>query len=174
MKFAALLSLFLLSPSLWAAPFQNVQGVYEIQACENHSATPSLEDRTLCEYTHVIIHPKSFATAIYFTKNVDGQELVRGFGVPATTRSLPRAKYVEKGDDYASYTNDDGGTGEVFIVRKQCADHYHFSLHRRTVRSRTLDIFEVEMKKISDNPETPPLDDGMDEPGDPCGEPVYD
>lgn len=169
---AAALSLH--SAAAPASTFENMEGIYKIISCRNEGGSPSREDIKLCEYSQLTVHPSSYATAIYFSQSANGYEYVRSFGVPKNMANLPNGKYIERGDTYASYTNDYRGSGEVFIFRKTSNDTYHFSMHRRSDTFGTFDVFEIELQKIANRskplPHPPPVDDEES----PCGEPEYD
>lgn len=157
-----------------ASTFENMEGTYKILSCKNEGESPSREDIKLCEYTQLTVHPSSYATAIYFSQFADGSQYVRSFGLPKNMADLPNGKYVERGDAYASFTNDYRGHGEVFMFRKLSNDVYHFSMHRRSDTFKTFDVFEIELQKISDRsaplPSPPPVEDDEN----PCGDPEHD
>lgn len=168
--FALALSVF--SFSTQAATFENMEGSYTILSCKNEGANPSYEDGKLCEYTQMTIHPQSYATLLYFSKWEQQHQYVRAFGLPKNMTHLPNGKYIERGDTYASFTNDSRGYGEVFVMRKVKEGFYHFSMHRRLDAKKTFDVFEIELHKISprSSPMPPPAYDD-EEGGNVCEEP---
>ncbi|WP_413944705.1 hypothetical protein [Bdellovibrio sp. HCB-162] len=157
----------------FASTFENMEGTYKILSCNNESDSPSREDRDLCEYTQLTVHPSSYATVIYFSENKNSQ-FVRAFGLPKNMRDIPNGRYSESADTFASYTNTTRNSGEIFILRKTGPDLFHFSMHRRSSLSKTLDVFEIELRRVSrkSNPLPPPPP--IDDEGDPCGEPDHD
>ncbi|WP_291516233.1 hypothetical protein [Bdellovibrio sp. ArHS] len=166
--------LFLLSLQAQASTFENVRGTYKILSCKNESANPSAGDAKLCNNKQVTIHPETYGTSIYFSQWTNGEQAVRSFGLPKNMGQLPQGKYTEKGDYYASFSNDQYGYGEVIIMRKVSGDLYHLSMHRRSDTLKTLDIFEIDLERTSKTSEPLPALPEIEEGGDPCGSPEYD
>lgn len=136
-----------------ASIFENTAGIYKIHWCKNNAVNPSPWDLTLCDNIQLTIYPSIFGTSFNFSKWIDSEQLVRTFGLPSNMATHPNGKYVEKGDYFAAYTNDDKGVGEIFVIRKLDNNLYHLSMHRRSDLFKTFDMFELEVEKTADGTE---------------------
>lgn len=139
-----------------ASIFENTEGVYKIISCKNDATNPSPWDLTLCDNTELTVHPGAFGTSFYFSRTVDNEVRVRNFDLPSNMASRPNGKYIEKGNYFAAFTNDDKGSGEIFVMRKNNISQYHLSMHRRSDLFKTFDMFEIELEKTADHSEPPP------------------
>lgn len=156
LKFAFQLTLFILSCAFYcmsalASTFENMEGIYKILSCKNDATNPSPWDLSLCDNTLLTIHPSPLGTSFEFSKMLDAEAPIRPFSLPSNMATHPNGKYTEKGDYFAAFTNDDKGSGEIFVMRKNMNRLYHLSMHRRSDLFKTFDMFEVDLEKIMDH-----------------------
>lgn len=156
LKFIFIISILVLANHSQATTFETTEGIYKIISCKNNAANPSPWDLTLCDNTQLTVDPRSKGgTAFHFTKFIDSEVKVRSFGLPANMASQPNGKYLEKGDFFAAYSNDNKGSGEIFVMRKTSSKIFHLSMHRRSDLFKTFDMFEIDLEKTTDRPEPP-------------------
>lgn len=155
-RFSLFLGLIMLFGISAHAIFENVSGVYKIVNCKNEATNPSPWDLPLCDNPLLVIYSNSTATTVYFSKLNGFKQAIRAFYLPPNMSSCPQGKYFEKGDYYAAFTNDDKGSGEIFVMKKTEGVHFHFSMHRRSDFFKTFDIFEMDVEKVSNQSAAPP------------------
>ncbi|MGZ3817917.1 MAG: hypothetical protein ACXVCR_14515, partial [Bdellovibrio sp.] len=96
------------------------------------------------------IQPSQGGTSFSFSKIIQSDVKVRSFDLPSNMALYPNGKYLEKGDFYAAFSNEDNTSGEIFIIRKKSENLYHLSMHRRSDIFKTFDMFEIDIEKIMD------------------------
>lgn len=145
--FWGLISAFLLMTSnSFASTFENMRGTYRVLSCENLGA---LTRESICEYSRMTVHPDTEMTDLYFSKWNNNFEVVRSFALPASMRELPHASYIERGDVFAAFSNDESNVGKVIVLRRKTEDLYHLSIHLKSNEFNSLDVIEMDLEKMS-------------------------
>ncbi|MGZ3793222.1 MAG: hypothetical protein ACXVCP_12815 [Bdellovibrio sp.] len=140
----------LISSLAHASIFSTVEGIYKVVSCKNSATNPSPWDLTLCDNSQLSIQPSQGGTSFSFSKIIQSDVKVRSFDLPSNMALYPNGKYLEKGDFYAAFSNEDNTSGEIFIIRKKSENLYHLSMHRRSDIFKTFDMFEIDIEKIMD------------------------
>ncbi|UXR63642.1 hypothetical protein EZJ49_11210 [Bdellovibrio bacteriovorus] len=135
----------LISSSAYAALFSQLQGTYQVLGCENLGATPY---NSVCQFAQLTIRAEVFFTAITFTGDPSQDHNTLTLTLPASLEDQPAARYREKSDTFAIYSNEGRHGGQVVMLRRLKNGLYHLSVHLRSDVTKTLDVIEVDLEKL--------------------------
>ncbi|UOF02099.1 hypothetical protein [Bdellovibrio reynosensis] len=158
MKFLlALATLHLVAFSAQATTFSALKGTYKIRSCENQSSSPSVAEVKLCESTAFTVDAQPYYTSFaFFRPTYAGGEQVSSFGYPSKNGLGSNDKYEETQSEYL-YFFESKSASNFTRIRKLDGNIYHLSLYSKFSYTKTEDLFEIELEKISDEVKPVPI-----------------